>query len=227
MPDEIDEAMNEVKEKLGPKQETIVNVDKDLDDLVADMPQVVPDAVEAGLAKEAQETEEKLFADKKGRTFDPNVHASGPDGKPVYTPTGRFKMKLRLPQSGKVNLPDEKTNSVPGEYRLVAQTIVSSFIQVGYAFVGDEWLPEKSKEIDEEANLVSATETYCASTGFRDLPPGLVVAVAFIGYGIKRFGKPKTKSLVDKATSWVKTKATNFWLWITGQKIKIVPTGDK
>lgn len=195
----------------------------DLSEVAADMPQAIPDAIEAAKNKDAQEAGQ--VKDPKGRVFDPSIHQAGPDGQPLLTPTGRFRMKMRLPKTGGINMPEM---ALPGQdYSLVAKTLVGLFIQTGYALVGDEWLPEKSKDMDEQANLEAATAAYCASTGFKDLPPGLVVAVAFVGYGLRRFGKPRTRSLIEKATAWAMNSLSNFWLWITGKKIRVVPVKDK
>ena len=217
-----EETKIETPDQIPTPKEWQAVTDNDLDAVVSNMPTPIPDAIEAAQVKDAAASND--VKDPKGRLFDPAIHQTDAAGKPLLTPTGRFKSKIRLPkQTTGINLPTEQPLAVP-EYRAVARTLVGLFIQTGYALVGDEWLPEKTKDQDEEQNLISATENYCASTGFRDLPPGIIIAVAFIGYGLRRIGKPRTRNLVEKSIVWVKTFATNTWIKITGQKIKIVPT---
>lgn len=195
-------------------------LDNDLDDVVKEMPTPIPDAISAAQVKD-RETAAQV-RDPKGRVFDPAIHLSDASGNPILTPTGRFKLKMRIPKPGSgLNMPIETPQS--SEYAQVARTLVGLFVQTGYAVFGEDWLPEKSKEIDEETNLIKATEDYCASTGFKDLPPGVVISVAFIGYGLRRLNKPRVKSVIGSAIQWARTAATNIWLKLSGQKIRVVP----
>lgn len=197
-----------------------VSGDKALEELASDMPEVVPDAVEAAEQKEADiQKSSGGVVDNKGRAFDSSLHATGADGRPLLTPTGRFK-RINLPKERTGLIMPEREQPVDQSYKVVAKTVVGIFIQCGYAVVGDEWLPEKSKEMDEEGNLVAVTEVYCASIGLKDLPPGLVCATAFCAYGLRRFTRPKTKSVVEKLTSGVKNFFVSMWLKFRGKNAR-------
>jgi hypothetical protein len=195
--------------------EKVVDDTKELHKLT-EMPEVVDDAVNASQKDETtSEAAGERFVDNKGREFDPSIHKTDENGKPVYTPTGRFR-KITIPNKRQTITPDQAaglspTGDVGGEYKLVARTLVGIFVQTGYAIVGEEWLPEKTKGMDEQANLEQVTESYCRSIEMQDLPPGVVVAVAYIGYGLRRFTKPKTKTVVQKVGASIKGFFGKLW----------------
>lgn len=194
----------------------IDDVTGELQKVVNEMPEVVSDAVDAAEAKEqAIKKEQENIVDRKGRAFDPNLHASDPQtGKPLLTPTGRFKSLPKANTAG-VNIPQSisAAQSATGQTKVVAQTLVGIFIQSGYGLFGDDWLPEKSKEFDEQQNLEKVTEVYCDNIGLTDLPPGLVLITAFAAYGLRRVNRPRVKSVREKVGEWLRLKTASVWVW--------------
>lgn len=204
-------------DKTQPEQ-PVTDGSPEIKKLVSEMPGVVEDAVIASQQKEQTQQQENLgYKDNKGRPFDPAIHAVDADGRPVMTPTGRFKVVR--PKAPGVSLPEtEAQQAVNSQYKAVASTVVNIFIQVGFSVFGDDWLPEKSKEMNEEANLVEVTSKYCESIGLDDLPPGVVCATAFIAYGLRRFNKPRVKTVREKIGEWTKIKITALWLWFQNKR---------
>lgn len=213
---ELNEPGDEPKEK---SDVPVVDASKELEGMAGNMPEPVADAINAAHEKEKSiQQENQNFKDNKGRPFDPNSHAVDKDGRPILTSTGRFK-KVARAGGPSINIPTNEPvqDSVSADSKTVAITVVGMFIQTGYAFVGDEWLPEKSKEFDEEKNLVNVTAKYCDSIGLRDLPPGLVCATAFIAYGLRRVTRPKTKSVVQKLTEGFQQMVYKGWVFLTSK----------
>lgn len=205
----------------APPEKPLTDGAPEIKKLVSQMPEVVEDAVQASEEKEKAQAQENLgYKDNKGRAFDPAIHAVNADGTPVMTPTGRFKQIK--PKASGVALPDlkaqDQTQGVSARHKAVAVTVVQVFIQTGFSIFGDDWLPEKSKEMNEEANLVEVTAVYCESIGLDDLPPGLVCATAFIAYGLRRFNKPRVKTIREKIGEWLHVKTTRLFLWLQNKK---------
>jgi hypothetical protein len=206
----------------GPKENQEIPVGdaaKELSEMASVMPEPVTDAIKAAHEKEQSiQQENQNVKDNKGRPFDPNVHATDKDGRPILTTTGRFK-KVSRAGGPSINIPVNESvqETVSRDSQTVAVTVVGMFIQCGYAFVGDEWLPEKSKDFDEEKNLINVTAKYCDSIGLRDLPPGLVCATAFIAYGLRRVTRPKTKTVVQKLTEGFQQMIYKGWVFITNK----------
>jgi len=210
--------MEEVEERSESADLYLKDDFKQLNDLASVMPDVVPEAVQAAADKDsAIEHEKAVTTDKKGKGFDSAIHAVDKDGRPILTPTGRFS-KIRLPKEKGLNIPTQESLAPDLQYKAVAQTLVSLFIQSGFALVGDEWLPEKSKDMNEEANLVTVTESYCQSKGFSDLPAGVVVCVAFLAYGLRRVTRPRTKTMFQKFGELVKETVKKAFMLVTHRR---------
>lgn len=211
----------ELKEKL------ITNNDAELDLLVADMPQVVQDAVDAGKAKEADAVKvQEVARDKKGNAFNPSIHAADPNGLPLYTPTGRFKIKTGV-RAG-ITLPTtQEAPQADKRIRAAAEKHADIFLITGISIFGEEWKPTKESGIDERSMLVEVNEKWMLENGYVEPPAWmdlLLVYGLFIG---KRLFQPQTKSRVKLLWDKLSMGVTNLWLKVTGQKIKVVSTEDK
>lgn len=207
----------------------ITDTTADLETLVKEMPEPVPDAINAAAAKEDQvDAIQKGTRDRLGRLFDPGQHKADPvTGEPVFTPKGAFS-KLRLPKdnpSGPV-LP-EATRPTDQKIKLAAGKLADVFIITGISFFGDEWKPEIGKGFDERMMLVEANERWMNEHGYVEPPAWIDLALAYGLYAGKRMTKPTTKGRMQKIWDWTKNKTTNLWLRLTGQKIKIVPTDTR
>jgi len=71
-------------------------------------------------------------------------------------------------------------------------------VSVGRMIGGEEWEP-KTEPIDEMGNLQAAFGDYFRAKDIRDVPPGLALSIAIIGYAAPRFTAPKTK---ERVLSW-------------------------
>lgn len=207
----------------------LVEGDKHLDQLIENMPAVVPDAVAAATEKEkAVEVTQSTAVDNKGRAFDPSLHATDSAGNPIRTMTGRFKRKLKLPNEQKaagVNIPAEVT-AAPVDMRIktAAAKYADLFIITGISFFGEEWKPEMAKGVDERAMLVDANERAMMQYGYVEPPAWIDLLMVYSLYMGKRCFQPVTKSRIKIIFERSKVFFTNIWLKVTGQKIKIVPT---
>lgn len=202
--------------------------DKHLEQLVQEMPQVVPDAVAAADQKEQIVKQTQSTAvDKKGRPFDPSIHAADAQGNPILTPkTGSFK-KLRIPGQIKtgpsLNI-SQDTPGVDNRIRAAAQKYADLFIVTGISFFGEEWKPDITKGANERDMLIEANERAMLQYGYVEPPAWVDLLVVYSVYIGKRCFQPVTKSKFRIIWDNVKTFSTNIWLRVTGQKIKIVPT---
>lgn len=209
----------------------IVKNDKEIDALVADMPKVVPDAIEAAQNKENQtQAVQEAAKDNKGRAFDPSIHKADAAGNPEMTSTGRFKRKLRMPgdnhhKTASLNLPPDTAPDM--KIKIAAGKLADVFIITGISFFGDEWKPEISKDFNERQMLIDANERFMIEHGYVEPPAWIDLALAYGLYTGKRIIQRKPEGRIEKLWQWGKMKATNFWLWVTGQKVKVVSTEGK
>jgi hypothetical protein len=196
-----------------------------IEEVASVMPDVVPDAVAAAAEKEkAVKSEAAKTYDSKGNLFEPSKHAVDASGKPILTPTGKFKklpaakQALNMP-SGPAQPSIEDVKEAQSR-RACAEVATALFIQVGVALFGDEWQPVKTQEEDERGNLVIVTDEYLKTLGVINVPPWAVVVLAYSMYGIKRFQKPVTKSRIEKFKAWIASKWLGLLQWNATRKAK-------
>lgn len=155
------------------------------------------------------------------RVFNPEIHETSADGKPVLTPTGRYKMKkgararLIVPASDQS---EEKAAAMKAaQRRMAASAVVDSFINTGVMIFGEEWLPETQiildpatqKElgkIEEREMLITSCDQYMAAKGINDIPPGLCLTLVVSSYCLKRVQKPKTQARLAQIFGGLKGK---------------------
>lgn len=225
------EIIENVDQEPKPSDDHIPEVkgEAHLEDLVTDMPKVVPDAIEASQQKEqAVEHAQSQAVDRKGRPFNPEIHASDAQGQPIMTPGGAFKKKFRMPGT---NGPKPTTLNIPElnqpqdmKLKAAAAKLADVFLITGISFFGDEWKPEITKEFNERQTLIDANERWMIEYGYVEPPAWIDLTLAYGLYTGKRIMQRKPEGRIHKMTEWGKLKATNFWLWLTGKKIKIVPS---
>ena len=143
--------------------------------------------------------------DSAGTLFDPSIHSTDDNGKPIETKTGKWRKK-RGPKTGQRQTVDpadanQQRNALSAGY-MTAQMI---FLTCQTVF-GNEWVPVKSKEhgIDEEKNMVDAWTAYYLQTGTQEPPAWVVVCIACMGYAAPRLQAPKTKSKLARMWEWAK-----------------------
>lgn len=139
-------------------------------------------------------------------TFDPSYHVSDKDGNPVLTKTGKFRKKPGRNSAGKsgtggLNYPEPPA---PDNVGLAAETAAAIYINSGVVIFGPEWLPDGH---GEKEGLVDAFRAYLDAKGIDDIPPGLALSIAMMGYAAKRLYMPETQTRLSRIILWVKLKA--------------------
>jgi hypothetical protein len=196
-----------------------------IEEVTATMPEVVPDAVAAAAAKEQEvKVEQAKTYNAKGQAFDPTQHAVDKDGKPILTPSGRFK-KLSKPALALNTGAEQKQEQAQAQQADIqrmqcAKIAVGCFLQVTTGIFGDEWKPENVDGIDEGENLVICTNEYLRQFPDIDIPPGWLLAFALLNYCGRRIGKPKTQTKLEKIKNWFIAKWAGLVSWNAARKAK-------
>lgn len=157
--------------------------DKELKELVSDMPKVVQDAVEASQKKEEEAKKAQGEAiDNKGRKFDPKIHKFDKDGNPIFTKTGRFQKKLNIPEG--VTAPQ---NPVIDLITQEAKEWTVLIVTLTAAFVAEEAQPTPSEFERMQIGLEGVFRKYgCPAMGCE-----MVLLSSVAGYMMPRLMNPK------------------------------------
>lgn len=182
---------------------------KELKELVSDMPQVVPDALAAHQKKEDESKKAQGEAvDSKGTKFDPKVHKTDKDGNPIYTPkTGKFARKLNIPEAGS---PQAPLPIAPDAIAQEAKEYALGFIMIMHGIIGEEAKPAEG----EMESLAFAYEGLLRKYGSIPIGPELKWFMVHAVFVASRANKPKTKALFSNVVGWVK----GLWNKSTGKK---------
>lgn len=235
----------EKKDELKKESPEVPDSDKALDSVVSNMSQInpdvlnrekkeVPDSVlqtEKGFSpdkpKEKKRKPVKGVTDKHGQPFNPEIHESDSEGRPVINKKDGF-LKLK---PGRHKNPDRQysgaspkaaaspssqveIDEVLTQRRYAAEISSSLFINTGVMVFGQEWLPRKSDQIDEHRDVTGYFEKYFEVKGISDIPPGLALALGLIGYGAVRLHLPETRSRMQIIVDALKVKMFKAWNWI-------------
>ena len=163
--------------------------------------------------------------------FDPALHETDANGKPVLTPTGRFKKKPKgaagstakksVLSTGRAESVQVPTASPEQIARASGAGAANLLIVMGMIVGGEEWQPRQNKDMDEKAMLEQAFGDYFAATGKMDIPPGWALCAAIGLYAAPRFTMPKTQSRFKRLKMWIASK------WIARQMRKRGKTDDE
>lgn len=155
-------------------------------------------------ASEAPTSSEEL-ADEHATAyagFDPEIHRSGPDGKPIYTAKGEYAKKRgrkagnaasALPSKNAANQANANgPASLSSE--AAARQIVNLSLNLAVMTLGPEWAPNDKAEAE---GLKNAFRDYFDARGVPAIPPefGLVLAVG--AYSLPRFNRPNTRDKLE------------------------------
>ena len=174
-------------EHICPDKPSIKSDEKELKELVQNMPTVVPDAVEASQKKEEEVKKAQGEAvDRRGTKFDPKIHRTDKDGNPILTPkTGKFSRKLNIPESA-------TTQAQPAQAQvdLVAQeakewTVL--IVTLTAAFVAEEAEPTPSEFQRMQIGLEGVFRKY----GTPAMGCEMVLASSVLAYMAPRLMNPK------------------------------------
>ena len=216
------------KAPATPEFKTVKSFDEIADTLADSMPEVQQHAVDQHNAEEqAQQNQHadtiQQMEEKAGERFDPEAHATTPEGLPSVTKTGKFRKKAGRKSASAgtsgstLGSVDNKPATMSPEQqakvvsRANGRATAELIFAVGTAIGGKEWMPIKDDNsgIDERAQMTDAWAAYYEATGKQDLPPGLIVTVAMVSYAAPRFTMPQTQTRAQKVVTWFKAKMAN------------------
>ena len=164
---------------------------------VEQAPPVTPGVAEADTEKResiAREFEGKR--DREGRRFDPDLHDTDAQGRPVLTKAGKLRMKPGRkkgpagPASGAT--PNSTSGSVPptgaarkGEsedYRALALLAVEQIVGLSQLLLGPDWRPREAEGWNEAQGMVDAWENWLREKGVSEISPTAMLIMTHVGY---------------------------------------------
>lgn len=196
-PDES-EAVESLVEKIeqGPPP-------KDMGEPEPEPPQGVPDVAD--------------LRDSKGETFNPEIHVTDSDGRPVLTKTRKLRRKVGRKRGGvqaskstidQAVIGGTDQHQTPNGSLAAAVAMVGAVEMGGIALGGDEWRYkiDPTLGIDEKRQGIEVWAEYFRAQGVTDIPPGIAVAIWSVSYMAPRFFQPATKNRIGLAWAWMKSK---------------------
>lgn len=204
-------------------------------DLIESMPDVQEHAVAAHFEEQNAILAENASArDKRGDLFDPEQHAAESDGSPKLTANGYFAKKRGRKNGSTLGVESKPTVDQLGAQKQIKQrhaglAAANAIIMLGVVVGGDEFKPIKSAEhgIDEKQNLENAFGDYFVAKDMDDIPAGVALSIALIGYLAPRFTMPKTQKRASGFINWVKVKIANRKLKKHGMQVKAEKSKDE
>lgn len=144
--------------------------------------------------------------DAKGTPFDPAKHVRAKHSRtgcwmPRRQPAAG-RAESAAPASGSFVAPDAPAAPPPApadQFEAAGAAATAALIAVGVTAFGDEWIPRKG----EPENLQGAFAAYFRAKGVADVPPGLALAIAVLGYAGPRFTQPETLTRLQKFKLWL------------------------
>ena len=177
------------------------------DSLAAELAARMPEPSTAAPAMLAQTGGADVAGDAGGQAegFNPEIHETGPDGRPVMRAGGRgFKLKRgRGSPSRRIHATapppgfaagdaaapaadptagDAGAEPIAVKAKRCAKDSADTFFSLAVAFLSPEWEPEP----EERSRIETALERVYLRYGSLDLPPGLALVLAVTMYAAKR-----------------------------------------
>lgn len=181
----------------------------------------MPEPQEHAINKAAEEVANAAQnpVDKSGTRFDPAIHETGPDGKPVTGVRGNFRAKRGrkgggaasvMASTGASSPVDAKKAEAARQSLLAGGAAAQMLITAGMLLGGEEWKPVKDEKagIDEQAILAGAFGEYFKTKEVKDVPPGVALTFALMLYIAPRFAMPQTQAKV----STLKARIVQWWV---------------
>lgn len=187
---------------------------KTLDDLATgELPEVKQNAIDA-IHDVAQE-KAKEENNSKPDGFDPEIHATGDDGKPQYTKTGKLKKKRgrkKGASNSTLNLGNPEKEKEEFEQRLssleTATTISGMLEMAQYKMISNEFI---YSEMERTANIQAWANTLDYYGGVNLTPPQ-TLALSHMQIILTRAmsEKSKTRAKFGLGMAWFKNKFANL-----------------
>lgn len=155
--------------------------------------------------------------DAKGVTFDEAIHAKDAAGKPLKTAGGEWaKRRGRKAGAATASTPARSVvggvgpqmGSAAQVARAAGENAANLLVTIARTFGGTEWEPVSLPDqgVDEMSNLRKSFADYFQAKNYKDIPPGVAMALAVVGYAGPRFFMPQTRTRLQKAKDWVAEK---------------------
>ena len=155
--------------------------------------------------------------DAAGETWNPEIHATGADGRGVKTAKGTWRRRRGAGASRAGSVVGAKRARVPPEAaasdvqaRAAGVACAHTLFMVGSALGGPEWQPRDNAEHQETKMMETAFGDYFVATGRTEFPPGLALTLAISAYAMPRFTMPQTRSRLTKFKQWIAAKWIAF-----------------
>lgn len=156
--------------------------------------------------------------------FNPEIHAGGPDGKGIKTKSGKFRRKPGRKGSkhydGGLNSPQAVEANPIDPFRMErakqdAQIATALTFTLGVSMFGEEGKPVTDLQvgINEPEEFVVAYTQYFYMSGPMNLPPGMVLAMTFFNYSMRRYQMPQSRGKIQAMFSWVKSRVYSMIGW--------------
>jgi len=171
--------------------------------------------------------------DRDGRSFDPEIHVTDADGEPRLTAKGNLKKRPGRKGGGDGSAAStvatgpsaaDQPDPEAAKAREAGRNAADALIMMGVTIGGAEWQPvvDKRSGVDERAQLREAWGQYFEEKGYADIPPGVALTIATVGYAAPRLLQgEQTRSRVSKLGTWIKAKWNG---WRGKRKAKRAPS---
>jgi hypothetical protein len=202
------------------------------------MPAIQPHAIEAEKQDEAEKTAHIESAasgltDANGRTFDPAIHETGPDGAPRLSPTGKLRLKrgrgassfsgTKQPLNGTTpkqtaqaaNVQTSAPKATAAEIEMAAKSTMNLIFMGSMMVFGPE---DGELTKDELSHGVQTFTSYYETRGIIKVPPEVAVIAYVATLGVSRWNRPR---VAERRRSF-KEKFIVWWLRMRGKKAKPV-----
>lgn len=148
----------------------------------------------------------QTLRDRKGREFNPDIHVTDENGKPILLNDGSIKSK-RGRRSGSVSHVHKEAPASADESAAAGAAIAESIFLLCRSIGGEAFTPIERDNINERAMMTSAWQRYCEAKGISEIPPSLFVGVAMMTYVGPRLSEPTVRERIGGAFG----RLRNWW----------------
>lgn len=162
---------------------------------------------------DSENPEKTNKTDSAGTVFDRDIHKVDESDNPVIGKKGTF-LKKRGAKKSTLNIPKNDEPSIgqnENACSVAGKAAANLVIMLGVVIGGQDFEPivDEKSGTDEKKNLETAFGQYFVHKNIDDIPPGIALSVAIVGYALPRFTMPKTKTRMSKVKDWITKKLAN------------------
>lgn len=139
--------------------------------------------------------------------FDPKVHRTGKDGKPVIKKDGSFAKKPggvgTKSTVGKTKSEDAVSQAPEMGAQELGKITAETFFALNTQFLGEAARPDDG----DRESITNAVGLYLESKGIqKDIPPGVLLLLVTGGYYAKVLQKPQPRTKLARLGMWIKRR---------------------